>query len=113
MPGYYCFDGKFIPSDDFVIGPDSRALRYGDGLFETIRMEGEKIPLWPYHANRLFHGIQTLAYSLSPVISPLLLQEKIIQLCRKNNLTQHIRIRLMFCGGDGGINDHPTDKPHY
>lgn len=33
---YINFDGQFIAENQSVVTIDNRALRYGDGLFETI-----------------------------------------------------------------------------
>lgn len=38
-----------------------RGLSYGDGLFETIRFEQRKAPLWPKHMQRLADGCARLA----------------------------------------------------
>lgn len=37
-----------------------RGLSYGDGLFETIRFEGDKAPLWSRHMRRLAMGCERL-----------------------------------------------------
>lgn len=37
-----------------------RGLLYGDGLFETIRFEGDAAPLWPHHMQRLALGCERL-----------------------------------------------------
>ena len=33
-----------------------RGLAFGDGLFETIRIELGRVPLWPFHLARLRSG---------------------------------------------------------
>lgn len=37
-----------------------RGLQYGDGLFETLRVEDGQVPLWPYHWRRLQKGCERL-----------------------------------------------------
>ena len=37
-----------------------RGLSYGDGLFETIRFENGKVPLWSRHMQRLMFGCERL-----------------------------------------------------
>jgi len=44
---------------DYVSALD-RGLSYGDGLFETIRFEGDKAPLWSRHMQRLAMGCERL-----------------------------------------------------
>ena len=43
-----------------TIDIDSRALQYGDGLFETIAVREGKVRLWDYHAARLRDGCERL-----------------------------------------------------
>jgi len=42
----------------------NRALNYGDGLFETILVIDAKIPLWPWHYQRLREGLKQLKITL-------------------------------------------------
>lgn len=37
-----------------------RAVAYGDGVFETMRINGGNIPLWSFHLARLQHALATL-----------------------------------------------------
>lgn len=43
----------------------NRAMFYGDGLFETMRLSGHKIALWKWHYQRLLQGCQRLGLELS------------------------------------------------
>lgn len=43
-----------------AVSPFNRGLAYGDGLFETMRVKGGKIPLLPFHWRRLEHGLGRL-----------------------------------------------------
>ena len=41
-----------------------RALQYGDGIFETLRIVDGKIPMWKYHQQRLKNAQQILGLPL-------------------------------------------------
>ncbi len=41
----------------------NRAMQYGDGVFETMRMINGQLPLWDYHHQRLKKGLHRLALS--------------------------------------------------
>ena len=43
-----------------AIAPDDRALAYGDGLFETMRVHAGTLPWWDAHWARLAHGAERL-----------------------------------------------------
>lgn len=46
------FFANGIPADSSINFND-RALQYGDGVFETLRIFNGRIPMWEYHAQRL------------------------------------------------------------
>ena len=46
------------------ISVNDRGLSYGDGLFETLRVRNNKIPLWDYHRARLISGCRRLGIHL-------------------------------------------------
>jgi branched-subunit amino acid aminotransferase/4-amino-4-deoxychorismate lyase len=43
-----------------LFGSGNRAFRYGDGLFESLRVFEGRIPFWHYHAERIFEGMAVL-----------------------------------------------------
>ena len=47
-----------------AIAPDDRALAYGDGLFETMRVHAGTLPWWHAHWTRLAHGARRLGMAL-------------------------------------------------
>lgn len=46
------------------IGIEERALQYGDGVFETMRIEAGHLQYWPQHRQRLLEGVQRLSIQL-------------------------------------------------
>jgi len=49
-----CSNGKFIEESELLLDVrTNRAFRYGDGFFETIRFENNRIPLFRYHLQRM------------------------------------------------------------
>jgi hypothetical protein len=58
------FNGKIIPQQDLIVGVANRALRYGDGLFESIRMIDGKIRFAQAHFDRLYQGMLALKMNI-------------------------------------------------
>lgn len=49
------------------LADNDRGLAYGDGLFETLRVDaGGRVPLWPRHRARLLAGAGRLGIPLDP-----------------------------------------------
>ena len=40
-----CLNGKIVPGDEPVLMVDNRGYRYGDGIFETMKVVNKKIAL--------------------------------------------------------------------
>ncbi|MBD3322704.1 MAG: branched-chain amino acid aminotransferase [Chitinivibrionales bacterium] len=55
------YNGSFIREGDFTLSPFSRALHYGDGVFETMRAYGGAVFRFDLHLERFFSGLQTLS----------------------------------------------------
>lgn len=49
-----CINGKFVKEDEPVLMASNRGYRYGDGLFETMKVLNGRILLESYHFDRLF-----------------------------------------------------------
>ncbi len=51
----------FIDADRVSV--TDRGFTYGDGLFETLRVAGGRVPLWPRHEARLRQGWRPVAHA--------------------------------------------------
>jgi branched-chain amino acid aminotransferase len=60
------FNGHLLPRDGFGLSPENRSFRYGDGLFETIRVENGKVLWADRHFKRLIKGAALLKFDLPP-----------------------------------------------
>ncbi len=83
---------------------DNRGYRYGDGLFETMKMINGKIILEKYHFERLFNGIKLVKFQIPPMFKAHKLRGEISGICKKNKCAELARIRLSVFRGDGGLN---------
>lgn len=106
------FNGSLIPAGQALLTADNRGLRYGDGLFETMKVVNGKLQLAPLHFERLFRGLSLLQFELPAFFTPAYLTERILEVCQKNNIAQHARVRLNLFRGNGGLyepeNLHPN-----
>jgi branched-chain amino acid aminotransferase len=112
MPGFFMLNGKLHPGTDAIAGPDCRGLRFGDGIFETMRHCGDGIPLFDEHMHRFFSGLRHLQFNVPRHTGPDEVQEMIASLLKKNSVAGQARIRLTAFRGDGGIFDPVDDHPN-
>ncbi len=107
------FNGKIYKQETPVIGADNRGLRYGDGMFETMKMEKGQLILEDDHFARLWKGMNVLQFAIPKHFNPDKLQEEILQLAKKNKHEQTARVRITVFRGDGGIYDAIDNFPNY
>ncbi|MEP6701062.1 MAG: aminotransferase class IV [Bacteroidota bacterium] len=99
------FNGKIIPEDEPVLLASNRGYRYGDGLFETMKMINGIILLADYHFERLFSALSLLKFDSPKLFTKEKLEQQILQLCKKNDCENLARIRLSVFRGNGGLYD--------
>jgi aminodeoxychorismate lyase len=92
------------------IGIDNRAFRYGDGIFESIRMSEGKIPLWTFHFERLKEGMKTLRMDIPVNYSADYFRSEIEKL---TGIEGNFRIRLSVNRSDGGFYTPISDVPNF
>ena len=110
----YCnWNGKIVPQGTPIISADNRGLRYGDGLFETIKIMNGCLVMPDEHFARLWNGMQRLQFDIPKHFSPDIMEEQVIALAKKNGHADAARVRLSIIRGDGGLYDAKNHFPHY
>ncbi len=109
---YINFNGKYFNTDESIITAQNRGLRYGDGIFETIKLKNGKLILADAHWERLCAGLKLLKFVSSKFFTKEIIFTEIIALAKKNKL-QDARIRLTIIRGDGGIYDAKNHTEKY
>jgi len=94
-----------MTAEEPALFADNRGYRYGDGLFETMKMIHGKIILSSFHFERLFASLSLLKFEVPKLFTKENLQQQIVQLCQKNKCDQLARVRLSVFRGNGGLYD--------
>jgi len=102
-------NGKIVNGDKPVLTADNRSYRYGDGLFETMKMINGKIVLEKLHFERLLNGLRQLKIKLPSLFKAKNVSADILELCKKNKCEGLARIRLSVFRGQGGLYDGNED----
>lgn len=84
-----------------VLKFNNRSFKYGDGLFETIRVFEGKIPFLKLHLERLKLGMEILSLSIPKYFDLVFLQNQIEQVLRHQK--SNSRIRLMVFRQEEGL----------
>ena len=110
---YFIYNGKTYKEESPILSVNSRGLKYGDGLFETIKSIKGELQFIDEHFARLWKGLQVLQFNIPKHFTPEYLQDEIFALIKKNSHEKMARIRLTVFRGDGGLYDEINHKPHY
>jgi branched-chain amino acid aminotransferase len=89
-----CFNGEFFPASQPILTAQNRSFKWGDGIFETMKISNGKILLGEYHFDRLFLSLKMLQIQFNVSFTSENLSSLIIDLCKKNNCLALARIRL-------------------
>lgn len=114
MKNYINFDGQIIAEDQPVVGIHSRALRYGDGLFETMLWKDGDIRFLDFHIDRLQRGLKLLQFEEYSKFDSFFVRSRVEELVRKNNmLGQSLRVRLIVFRAGEGLYAPDSSRPMF
>lgn len=102
---FLSLNGSILPSTQPVLLRNNRSYRYGNGVFETIRIKNGQICLREYHFHRLFSSLQLLEFQIPPAIDASYLEDEILRLCNTNKCISSARVRLSFYNGNGNLSE--------
>lgn len=98
------FNGTLSPKDTFSLAFGNRGFRYGDSLFETLRVVNGKIFFWEDHYLRLMASMRILRMEIPMNFTMEFLEEQILNAVRANELsTSPARVRLTVFRNEGGL----------
>jgi len=103
MQLYLSHNGNFILADMPVVTANNRSFRYGDALFETIRITNYNPQFLKEHLIRLHAGMDILKMEMNPLLNSTYLEHAILELAQKNNITSDGRARLTVYRNEGGL----------
>jgi branched-chain amino acid aminotransferase len=106
------YNGDLVAFDDVIITPNNRAYKYGDSVFETIKIINGKLVFWEDHYFRLMASMRMLRMRIPMNFTLEFLEEeilKIVSIKSENNL----RVRLCITRKDGGFYTPTTNEIDY
>ncbi|MBC7829723.1 MAG: aminotransferase class IV [Chitinophagaceae bacterium] len=113
MPHFISYNGKLLHEDTALVSAGNRGLRYGDGVFETMKLVNSEIILEAFHFERLFGALAMLQFKIPVYFTGDFLKEQIRSLCVKNKLVKAARIRLNIFRKSGGLYDPIDHNPEW
>ncbi len=118
------FNGQIVPADTKLLSVANRAFKYGDGLFESMRLFKGKLKFADLHADRLQRGMKALKIDGYSQMDVYFLRDMAEQLALRNK-AKHGRLRLTVYRDASGfyapttnamgycLEIAPADEPRY
>ena len=110
---YILHNDVFIAADQGILKAKNRGFRYGDGLFESMRMSGGKLNFADLHADRLQAGMNALKMEGGILFDEYFLKQKTAELVKKNKLRENARFRLSVYRDSDGLYTPESNKSGY
>ncbi len=107
------YNGNLVAFDDVKITPNNRAFKYGDSIFETIKVVNSKLVFWEDHYFRLMASMRMLRMKIPMNFTLEFLEEEILKTVSNNDIKKNIRARLSVTRKDGGFYTPNTNEIDY
>jgi len=96
------FNDEIIPADSKVLSVANRAFKYGDGLFESMRLMKGQIKFGDLHADRLQRGMKALKMDGYSQMDSWFLKDRADTLAQRHKC-KHARVRLTVYRESDGL----------
>lgn len=113
MPQYILFNDQFFESDAPLLQAQNRGFKFGDGLFESMRMCNGKLKFPELHTDRLHAGMKALKMDGYTLLDDYFLKQKAAELTKKNKIHGNARLRLTVYRSGEGLYTPQSNKVGY
>lgn len=97
------FNGNLVSSQDTLFSSENRGYKYGDALFETLKVVNGKIFFWEDHYFRLMASMRIMRMDIPMSFTMEFLENEILKTIKANDLlSSSARVRLNIDRGEGG-----------
>ena len=98
------FNGNIYAENTLFLNCENRGFRYGDALFESIRVVNSKLFFWEDHYLRLMASMRILRMDIPMNFTMEYLEEQTLRTVEANNLKEiPARIRITVFRDNGGL----------
>ena len=108
------YNGEFFSQEEPILSINNRAFRYGDGLFESIRIVNGETYNFSAHYSRFFEGMKTLKMDIPEYFTKTYFENQIKSLIQRNGIHQGGRVKLtIYRKGEVASYYSETNEPGY
>jgi branched-chain amino acid aminotransferase len=113
MSDFILFNDEFVRSDQAVLKSTNRGFKFGDGIFESMRMCNGELKFAEQHADRIKAAMKALKLDGFTLFDEYFLRQKTTELSRRNKFAGNVRFRLTIYREGEGLYTPSSNKPGY
>jgi branched-chain amino acid aminotransferase len=107
------FNGELVLKENIRLTADNRGFKYGDGIFETIKVVHKKVIFWEDHYFRLMASMRMLRMKIPMEFTLEFLEKEILKTVAVLEEGTSFRVRLNVFRKDGGLYTPKTNAINY
>lgn len=107
------FNGAIIPADQEILTASNRGFKFGDGLFESMRLMKGEVKFADLHCDRITKGLKLLKMDSWAHVDGWFIREKVEELTRRNKTGPNARVRLTVYRDGEGLYSPSSNKMGY
>ncbi|MDC0177148.1 aminotransferase class IV [Polaribacter sp.] len=104
------FNGELQAPENLKLSSENRAFKYGDAIFETIKVMHKKVIFWEDHYFRLMASMRMLRMKIPLTFTLEFLEQEILKTVSVHETADSFRIRLNVFRKDGGMYTPKTNN---
>ena len=97
------FNGELQAPENLKLSSENRAFKYGDAIFETVKVMHKKVIFWEDHYFRLMASMRMLRMKIPLTFTLEFLEKEILKTVSVHETADSFRIRLNVFRKDGGL----------
>ena len=107
------FNGELLFEENVKLSFENRGFKYGDAIFETIKVTNHKIIFWEDHYFRLMASMRMLRMKIPMQFTLEFLEQEILKTVAVQDKAVSFRVRLNVYRKDGGLYTPKTNTIDY
>ncbi|RYG14978.1 MAG: 4-amino-4-deoxychorismate lyase [Chitinophagaceae bacterium] len=113
MSNFILVNEEFVNAEQPVLKSTNRGFKFGDGIFESMRMCNGKLQFAELHADRLRAAMKAIKLDGYALFDDYFLKQKTAELARKNKFNGNVRFRLSIYRDGEGLYTPLSNKAAY
>jgi branched-chain amino acid aminotransferase len=107
------FNGELLFEENVKLSLDNRGFKYGDAIFETLKVSNKKLIFWEDHYFRLMASMRMLRMKIPMEFTLEFLEQEILKTVAVQDEASSFRVRLNVYRKDGGLYTPKTNEIDY